>query len=82
MGRVFGSAVRTLLRMPPADIEVPGFQCMLHFPFQLLASMHPGKQQVMAEVLGSLLPMWETWLKFWVLGFSQAQLWMLWASEL
>lgn len=37
---------------------------MFPFPIQLLANVHPEKQQVIAQVLGSLPPMWETWTEF------------------
>lgn len=37
-------------------------------------------QQALAQVVGSLPPLWETWIEFLALGFSLAQLWLLQAS--
>lgn len=41
--------------------------------FQIPANTHPGKQQIMAQVVGSLPLMWKTWIELQTLGFSLVQ---------
>lgn len=48
------------------------------FPLQLPVTLYSGRQQVMAQVLGSLPPAWETLVKVQPLGFDLAQPWLLW----
>lgn len=45
---------------------------------QLSDNMYPGRQQMMAQALGSLIPMWETLGKLQPPGFYLAQPWLLW----
>lgn len=42
----------------------------LHFQSQLPIYVHPGRQKVMAQLLGSLPPMYEGEIEFWVLVFG------------
>lgn len=57
---------------------VPGFNSWLTLAcnLQLSANRNPGWQQVMVQVIGSPLPMWDIWIKF--SGFW-LQPWPLWA---
>lgn len=48
---------------------------------QLPAPVHLGRRQVMAHVLGSLLPTQGTWTELLAPGFSSAQPWLLWTLE-
>lgn len=46
--------------MPTAEYLLEAWLCC---QFQFLDDACPGRQQVMAQVHGSLLPKWETWLE-------------------
>lgn len=76
-GGVFSLAVEKSLEKPTFHIRVAGFESWLGFWLQLLVNVHPGKQQRMTEVHGSLIPPWETWIQFLAPGFSLAQLRLL-----
>lgn len=40
---------------------------------RLARKVHPRKQQMMAQVPGSLPSIWETWIEFWASTFSLLQ---------
>lgn len=50
-------------------------------PFQPPANVHPGKQQVMAQAIESLPPMWLTQIEFLAPSFVLAQFQLLWVFE-
>lgn len=56
---MFGAVVKTLFETPVSYMSVPGFQSWLYFQLQSPAKIYTGKQQVMAQVLGSLSSTWE-----------------------
>lgn len=46
LGQVFGAVVEMPLGLPASAIRVPGFKFQLCFHFLLLASAHPGRQEM------------------------------------
>lgn len=58
-------------------IGVPGSESWFHIQFHLPANVHPGRQQVIVPVLGSMSTTWETWIEFQALNFSLAWPWMM-----
>lgn len=52
---------------------------LLGIPATLLSNslMHPGRQWMTAQVLGTLSPMWENRMKFQTPGFCLVQPWLL-----
>lgn len=72
-GCVFGTAIKMALGMPAFLIRVPRFESWLYFQLQLPANVHLGRQQVMAQVVESLLPTWETQTEFLAPDFGLVQ---------
>lgn len=66
----FGLAVKSLVKMPVTRIGALGFESQLHSWSQLPAIVDLGRQQVMAQMVGSLPPTSETWIEFWAPSFS------------
>lgn len=46
--------------MPRSHIRVPRLE------FQFLVDVHPGRQWIRSQVVGSLTSAWDTWTEFWV----------------
>lgn len=57
--------------MYPSYIGMFKFNSQLFFSFHL-PNTHPGRQQVVTQVLKSLQPTWETRFEFQAIGFSLA----------
>lgn len=69
-GLAFLIVFKVPLRIPTYLIRVPGLESWFRLHFQLLAHMHPCRQQVMAQISGSLTTMWEPHLDFPALCFN------------
>lgn len=66
-GLAFGVAVKLPLEMPTSHKGVPGFQSQLHSYFRLPATVYPGRQQVMVQILGALHPRGRLWVSsYWL----------------
>lgn len=59
-GQLFGTVVKMSVGMPASQAAGTGFESWLCSQFYFPANVEPGKRQGMAQVLGSLSPMWET----------------------
>lgn len=57
---------------------VPCWSPRLHYQLWLPASVHPGKQQMMSQVVGFLRPTMETWMEFLASDFGLVQPQLLW----
>lgn len=62
-----------VLNTPVFHVEVLGSKFQPQPWFQLLGDTDHGTQQVVAQVVGFLPPIWETHIEFWVSGFRLAQ---------
>lgn len=49
--------------MPAFHVSMLDFKSWVCFQFQLSANVNPGRQQGMAQVLGFLPLVWETWIE-------------------
>lgn len=58
--QVFVAAIKTLPKALSPHMGVPAFKSQLYSQFQLPAGAYPRRQQVLVQVLGTLLPKWET----------------------
>lgn len=65
------------LRMPTCHIRAFGSSPSSLLATQPFANVHPGWQQVIAQVSGFLPPVWEAWPDFLTLSFSLTQPWLL-----
>lgn len=74
-GQAFDPAVRLLTTAACHSDWMPGFDITSSTApnFQLLANRSPGRQQMMAWVLMSLPPTWQTQQEFQDPGFSLSQ---------
>lgn len=75
MGHGFGAVVKMLVRIPPIQMNlcVQVFTLLLK---QLLITVYSGRDQVTAQVVGSLLPTWEILNELLIPVFSLTQPWL------
>lgn len=85
------SKVVPTLKLDDSGDRICGAQWGAHIPYWcpglslgyttyvLASASAPGRQQVMAQVLGPLPVTWETKREFWAPCFDVAQSWPLWA---
>lgn len=59
MSKALGTEVKMSLKTPGSGIRLLVFKLQPHLGFVLPAKVHPGRQQLMAQVLGSLPSSWE-----------------------
>lgn len=62
--------VKMLVKTSTSSMRVPEFDSQLWLMLQLLGSADAGSQQVMTWEVGSLPPVWESWIEF--LAVAQA----------
>lgn len=72
--QAFGSFVKMLFGTPASHIGVPGLKFQISSTFHLAANAHLGRQQMTAQVLGNLPPIWETLSELWAPDFNFVQL--------
>lgn len=58
---ILAQQLRCTLEYQHPISELPGFEFCFHFQFQLPTDVYPRKQQMMAQVVGSLPPVWHVW---------------------
>lgn len=67
-GEMIVAAVKSLLGAPAYSVRVTGSSSTTLLLIKFSANVHPSRQQVMAQLFGSVPPMWETYPKFYACG--------------
>lgn len=70
--RCLADLFKTPFGMSVSHAGLPGFKPLLHLPFQPSGSPAPGTQQVLAQVVGSLILVWEICIEFLPVGVNIA----------
>lgn len=71
VGHRLGAMVEVTGHLQPQQTGVAVSTCQLHSTFQLPAKMLPARQQLMAQVIGSLPPIQESRFEFQAPGYGQ-----------
>lgn len=65
--------IKLPLETPALHIRIPELEFQLYFQFWLPANVYLGRQEVMAQILGFLLPTWEALVEILARGFGLLQ---------